>query len=719
MRTRGRVGFAFLAVLALLAARELPAQAAPSPERQACAPARTALVLSGGAAKGFAHIGVLRVLDSLGVKPDLIVGTSIGALVGSLYASGYRAHEVDSLMRALPIEQVIRRYEPVVSASVNLLKPVAVWERGRTGYRLQTGAAREGPVNALMSSLTLRGNVLAGGVFDSLPIPFRAIATDLATQRAVVMGSGDLAFAVRASIALPLVFQPVRYGSTWLIDGALSANTPVAAAHALGAARVWVSRLPAAAPDADAFDDPLTLSAALVNTLFKEEYPPPGADDVFIENPTEPFQNLNFGRTETDSLIRLGYVAARAAFANARCVRPLRATSTSSGVPQAGGDRSPASAAAEARLPQRIGSVAIGREAADDRALVASLGITSGGLFDVSHTAEALAMLGASERIRAVWLNPVRESDAVGFRPVVDPAPRRVFGMGVAFDQFMSGRLWVGGVSRSAGARESDGTLIGRFGSYAQDVLGFARVRTHAGGVELPITAGARLAHESVRLFSGSGELPNAETQEGELFVGLRHDPTPGAWRYDALLHARLWREPGRDTRGSTGIRASLFRARGEHEMGTMIEAVALTDFQRLSMDASRTIAAGRWTTRLRARAGWGNRLPVHHEFTLGGADGFPGLRIGEIRGSQEALAAVQLKRAIAPQLQLVAEGVAGAIGVGHGILERRDSTDFGRLFGGLRVGIESSTPIGPIRVEQGFASSGRRALLVRVGYWF
>jgi NTE family protein len=77
---------------------------------QTCPPARTALVLSGGGAKGLAHIGVLRVLDSLGIRPDLVVGTSMGAIIGGMYASGYSGREIDSLARAMPIAGLFRTY---------------------------------------------------------------------------------------------------------------------------------------------------------------------------------------------------------------------------------------------------------------------------------------------------------------------------------------------------------------------------------------------------------------------------------------------------------------------------------------------------------------------------------------------------------------------------------------------------------------------------------
>ncbi|HEY5940359.1 MAG TPA: patatin-like phospholipase family protein, partial [Gemmatimonadales bacterium] len=77
-------------------------------EGQTCRPARTALVLSGGGAKGLAHIGVLRVLDSLGIRPDLVVGSSMGAIIGGMYASGYTGREIDSLARALPMADLFR-----------------------------------------------------------------------------------------------------------------------------------------------------------------------------------------------------------------------------------------------------------------------------------------------------------------------------------------------------------------------------------------------------------------------------------------------------------------------------------------------------------------------------------------------------------------------------------------------------------------------------------
>ncbi len=690
-----RVG-TILLVAASFAARESRAQ-------QICVPAKTALVLSGGGAKGFAHIGVMEIMDSLGLVPDLIVGTSIGSIMGALYASGYTGREIDSITRVLPIERMIRQYEPKVSSAIGLVRPLIVWEKGQSGYVIQSGAVREGEVNAFLSSLLLRANLKARGNFDSLPIPFRAVATDVATRGIVVLSSGDLAKAVRASAAIPVVLRPVLLGSQWLVDGGIAENAPVNVARSLGAQRAWISLLPFAGPDPKTFDDPFTITSVLLNSLFEQDTVTTERRDVLINNPTTKFENLNFSRSTVDSLIEIGRATARTAFAAAPCLKTL--TTARRVVP----------------LPRMVANLGFtGANVVDGDLVIDELGIWPGDTLRLEKLDQGVHSISQRERYRALWLNPGGSGSDVSFHVDLEPAAKSTFGFGLAFDQFMSGRIWLGGVNRTLLNGDAEGVGIVRLGTYEQDIDVFARRRALVRRTQVPITVEATIRHESVRLFNGAGELPSAETEEFIGFMGLKQDPAVGKWQSEIGLDTRLWREPGVHTRGSFGIRASVFQAQSEHEMGTILDVLGLYDYQRVLFDGSRRWYSGSgFDITARLRAGWGNRLPIQETFALGGNDGFAGFRIGELRGTQELFGSLVMRQKLSFALRLRIEAMTGEVGRGVGVLTRQAGTNYGELFAGARAGIELETPIGPIRVEEGIANTGQRAILIRVGRWF
>ena len=190
---------------------------------------RVGLVLSGGGAKGLAHVGVLKTLDSLGVRVDYIAGTSMGAVVGALYASGYTGQQLDSIIRSTNFDLLISDKVPRNSKTFferkNAEKYILTLPFNKFKIQLPSSISRGQNVFNLLSKLTL--DVSGIDDFSKLPIPFYCIATDIQTGDEVVLDHGNLAQAIAASSALPTLFQPVKLNNKLLMDGGIVNNFPV------------------------------------------------------------------------------------------------------------------------------------------------------------------------------------------------------------------------------------------------------------------------------------------------------------------------------------------------------------------------------------------------------------------------------------------------------------------------------------------------------------
>ena len=250
----------------------------------------------------------------------------MGAIIGAMYASGYSGRQIDSLAHALPIADLFRVYQPRAPRSLGLLQPLVIWEQGDRRFNLQSAAVEEAEVNALVNAAMLKGNLMARGNFDSLPIPFRAVAADLRNRTSVVLASGDLAQAVRASFAIPLVFAPESVNGRVLADGGLTANIPITVARSLGANRLVVSD--ATERPADSLDlySPLVLADRLLGFLFQQAADSVWPGDVLVRPDVQGFTGLNFSPANVDRLIRRGVEAADSILSRSSCLpkRPAR-----------------------------------------------------------------------------------------------------------------------------------------------------------------------------------------------------------------------------------------------------------------------------------------------------------------------------------------------------------------------------------------------------------
>ena len=199
---------------------------------------RIGLVLSGGGARGAAHIGVLKMLDALHVPIDAIAGTSMGAVVGGLYASGMSGTQIEQAMASVDWQSAFRDRPPRTELGFRRKEEDREYlvnlPLGLQGKRLviPEGLVQGQKLNETLRRLTLPVALVQD--FDRLPTRFRAVATNLETGDAVVIGDGDLTTAMRASMSVPGVFAPVEYRNQLLVDGGLTENLPIDVARTMG-----------------------------------------------------------------------------------------------------------------------------------------------------------------------------------------------------------------------------------------------------------------------------------------------------------------------------------------------------------------------------------------------------------------------------------------------------------------------------------------------------
>ncbi|WP_456439811.1 patatin-like phospholipase family protein [Caldithrix abyssi] len=200
---------------------------------------KVALVLSGGGARGVAHIGVLKALEKYKIPIDLIVGTSIGSVVGGLYASGYTTDEILKIMQSIRWDEI---YQDKTQRTSLFVGQKGEQDRYLVNLRFKNGtpyipvAISPGQrILMTLSDIILRARYQATSSFDCLKIPFRAVTTDLVSGKTVVLKDGNLAEAINASSSIPLLFVPIERDSMLLVDGGLRSNLPVNVARSEGA----------------------------------------------------------------------------------------------------------------------------------------------------------------------------------------------------------------------------------------------------------------------------------------------------------------------------------------------------------------------------------------------------------------------------------------------------------------------------------------------------
>ena len=272
---------------------------------------KVAVVLSGGGAKGMAHIGVLKVLEKAGIPVDIVTGTSMGSIIGGLYAIGYNANALDSMVR-------VQDWGYVISDREDLSRQSLADRKKQNTYFFTTGMTigkKDANAGGIIKGKNLAElfQKLCVGYTDSLdfskdlPIPFACVATDIITNDEVDFHSGRLAQAMRASMSIPAAFSPVRIGDKVLVDGGLKNNYPADLAKEMGADIIIGVTVQGPPKTAEDMGGTMSIISQIVDVNCKNKLDENFAiTDLHMTVDTKGYGAASFTPAAIDTLIRRG-----------------------------------------------------------------------------------------------------------------------------------------------------------------------------------------------------------------------------------------------------------------------------------------------------------------------------------------------------------------------------------------------------------------------------
>lgn len=710
---------------------------------------RVCLALSGGGARGLAHVGVLKVLEELGVPIDCIAGTSMGALIGGLYAAGDSPEEIEAQLGSIDWADMYRDRLPRRSLSFRRKEDdrryLLDFELGLRGASLvaPSGRITGAKLDLLLRALSLR--VVTVEQFDDLPIPFRAVATDLATGRRVELERGDLPAALRASMAIPGVFSPVTIDGRVLVDGGFIDNLPVDAARRMGGdvvIAVDASTLPRPASELQSLFSVLSQIVTLAGqeSLVKARQ----AADVLLQ------PDLT-GYTAADFYQSVGIVARgeREARRLAAVLAPYAASGDDFHTGQV-------RRATRRPFPTRVDFVRItGLDRVDARFVRGRLRLTAGDAPSpaaIDEDLRALHGLGDFEGITYARRDVEgRTGVELAFREKPWGPTYVQFGLNAGIDIGSDANFTVlGNVTRrhlnARGAEWRTDLLVGHtFGMASEfyqpiDWAGhyfvapqvrllesgrsqfdqgqrIAQYTSHRyiagidGGIQFGRRAEVRLgvrvgtADDTVR--AGAGELPEFDRRVGAVVArGV----------FDTLDHG---------TFPTSGTVAEVRLERAAPALGASTTRTDPTGTQFLEPHTKLRLRTMHFTSRgphtffggVDAGSGLGTELPQIERFQLGGLLSFSGFAEGELSGQHFVSARAGMHQRIARLAPALGRGIyAGAwIEAAHVSERWRDLAATGVMFSGT-VLLGADTALGPIHLAYGMGEAGRRRWYVAFG---
>ena len=703
------------------------------------------LVLSGGGARGGAHIGVLKALEELRVPIDYLAGTSIGAAVGGFYVSGMSVAELEQLIESLEWEEAFLNVTPRELKSFRrkrdddsfLVNQKPGLNDGE--FELPVGLVQGQVIDMIISRETLRASQVES--FDQLAIPFRAVAGDIVTGEAVVLGSGSLARAIRASMSIPAALSPIEIDGRLLVDGGIAMNLPVEVARDMGADIIIAIDISSELLTRDTLRSVLDITSQLTNMLTRngtltQRAKLTASDVLLVPTFGEELTSTDFTRMR--ETIQTGYDAV---MANREQFERLALTE-----PQY-------EEYLAARLDPRMRELPVvdfvrlenGGPVADS-VVEARLGaIKLGEPLDVDAVERAMNTVYGLDYYQNVRYGLVSDSDGTGIELELDP---RAWGPNY---------LQLGMEYSSAADADALFGLAASYLSTAINPLGGEWRATVVIGDEPALTSdlyqpfGAKglyfyapalnLESTQFNVYEGDERVTEAQLREGTLeFAVGRELLTWGEYRFglraakgsfdlrvgdpqyiseEEFRRGEFFGRFSVDTQDSVAFPREGSQLSLEYRASRQRPLEADADFDQLLLAASYAKTWGRHTvlTRLRWDATVSGIAADSRLFRIGGFFDISGINRNELSGQHATRLGAAYYRRIG-DLALFPAFAGASIELGNAWDSREDISSRGSIFGGsFWAGVD--TPVGPIYVGYGRAEGGEDAFYVSLGRVF
>ena len=696
------------------------------------------LVLGGGGAKGAAHIGVLKVLEEQKIPVDYIAGTSMGAIVAALYASGLSAGELEKVITSIDWKDVFsgdpdRRdidYRRKVEDYQHLSRLSVGIKDGKVAT--PKGLIKDQKVNVLFETLMLHTSDIDD--FDKLPIPYRAVAADLETGEMVVLKGGRLADAARASMSVPGAFPPVELNGRLLIDGGIVRNLPVDIVREMGADIIICVDVDKPMATRDELGGSLSILNQMIDIMMKknvrEQVKTLGPQDVYMNPDLGKLGSADFDKAAEIS--RLGEKAARAK------IDSLKRYSVS--------EKEYAAFAAKHHrdLVKEVKVAAVkieveGKSKISPDYVASRLSVKPGETINVEQIKEQAGIVYGTGDFERVDLQAKKRDD--GYDLIVK-AKEKSWGpnylrVGVAFESDFKGtsnyniladytRRWINSLGAEWKTQVNLGSPSGIYSEFYQplsvDRLFF--ISPHAEWKQDPVdvfSGHKRVAEYRITSYQGGIDLGIQPWVYGEARVGLQF----GKFRADGIT-GNVDLPTHNATRGAIVVQGRLDQLDNVNfpNNGYLAQFQSISSLKSLGSDdeynkvqgsilGAYTLSKQTILASLQAGAHIGNDLPFYDTFTLGGLFKLSGLSTGQLRGQTMAVGRLITYHKVGSSF--IGDLYLGAsLESGNVWTEEEKKFDLGnlRLAGSLFVGYD--TILGPLYLAVGHADGGFNA-----GYFF